>query len=79
VKATAGVIRPGQPTLFFEAERHIEGGASGGPIVTPDGQLLGVVSHSSEPATRGARGPFDGGAPRPLIALPVWAVEEIDT
>jgi S1-C subfamily serine protease len=77
VKATASVVQPGQPMLFLESERHIECGASGGPIVTPDGQLIGVVSHGPKPTTRGKKGPFNDAAARPLFALPVWAVEAI--
>jgi S1-C subfamily serine protease len=77
VRAVARVVQPGQPRLILETEGHIKGGASGGPVVTPDGRLIGVVSNSQEPTSRRQKGPYDGGAARPHHALPVWGVDAI--
>ena len=55
---------------------QIEGGTSGGPVVDSNGDLLGVVSFTSEDAD--ASGFCDGSigfAPR---CLPLWLLEVID-
>jgi hypothetical protein len=44
-------------------DEQIEGGTSGGPVVTDDGLLLGVVSWT---------GGRLGSIPRPHLTAPVW-------
>lgn len=58
------------PSLFIEAEKEIKPGASGGPVLNADGELVAIVSNSSVP-TVGVKA--TGVCPRPLCALPVWA------
>jgi hypothetical protein len=57
---------------WVEAQEQIEGGTSGGPIITYDGKLVGIVSHFSE--TGGA---CEGLTPIPHLTLPAWAVKLI--
>ena len=56
----------------IKAREQIEGGTSGGPIVTEDGELVGIVSRSSE-----SWGECFGQIPRPHLTLPAWAVNVI--
>ena len=56
-----------------EYDEPIAGGTSGGPIVTPDGQLLGVVSYTGEVMD----GPCDGMVPLARLALPQWVLERV--
>jgi hypothetical protein len=67
----AFIDRLNDSCFTLEVSKRIDSGASGGPIITESGDLLGVVSWSSESE------PCDGKAPRPFRALPVWAVMEI--
>ncbi len=57
--------------LSIEASEGIEGGTSGGPVVTNDGLLLGVVS------TVGGEPPRTGMIPRVHLAAPVWLVRRM--
>jgi len=72
VKGTGTVFKSGQPTVWVETDEEIKGGASGGPIVTLDGELVAIVSNSSCQT-----GPGDGNGPRILRALPAWIADEI--
>lgn len=72
IKATAKQCSRDAATLFIESEEQIEGGTSGGPIINEAGELVAIVSHSSE----GQRG-CDGLAPRPHLTLPVWVCRKI--
>jgi hypothetical protein len=72
INAAATAYRPELASLCMEADEQIEGGTSGGPVVTAAGRLLGVVSHSSE--TGGA---CDGLIPRASMALPAWVIKGI--
>jgi S1-C subfamily serine protease len=49
------------------------GGASGGPIITEDGELVGIVSTSGGSQGEGR----EGLNPYPLWALPRWVIQEI--
>ena len=69
---------PGTATRFTEnvssicvdAESEVKGGASGGPIINPAGELVAIVSNFSIPPDK--RMKATGAAPCPLLALPVW-------
>lgn len=78
IRAAAQIARPNQPRLILGARKYIQSGASGGPVVTQAGELIGIVSCSEERASSAkADAPYDGGAARPLHALPVWVVNKI--
>jgi hypothetical protein len=78
IKAAASGFCAGQSRFEMAAEEYIAGGASGGPIVTADGQLVGVMSISGEqPVPIWGSRVYTGKAARPLYALPVWVVEAI--
>jgi S1-C subfamily serine protease len=78
VKATASVFYQEESAVFLELEKPIQSGASGGPIVTPTGELVGIVSCTTEAAAGGEDRHLSGRAPRPLYALPVWVVKTIN-
>jgi len=59
------------PTLWIEAKEGIEGGTSGGPVVTNDGLLLGVVSTAGGPVGEPT---LSGRVPRLHLAAPGWSV-----
>ena len=61
-------MAPAAPQLVLEADEPIRGRTSGGPVVTTDGLLLGLVSWSSEGS---------GLIPRPHLAAPVWLAREM--
>lgn len=67
-------IAPQANTLFLETRGQIEGGTSGGPIVSENGSLLGVISHiggsASDPLTY-------GWFPRPHLSAPVWVARDL--
>jgi hypothetical protein len=79
VDGFAATNDPTSPCLGVLTEREIEGGASGGPVITADGKLLAVVSSWDKFSTMYHRGRtyHFGHCPRPLTALPAWAVNEI--
>jgi hypothetical protein len=79
VKATASVVCPGQPTIWLEAEKCIEGGSSGGPVVTPAGEVIGVISNSEKAAPGRKDRIYTGCAVNPLLALPIWVANVITT
>ena len=58
--------------VVIKAREQIEGGTSGGPIVTDDGKLVAIVSQSDLTGSE-----CMGSMPRPNIALPVWAAKLI--
>jgi S1-C subfamily serine protease len=66
--------QPYSRTCYFETTEAIQGGTSGGPVVTDDGRLLGVVSNAGgspgEPETSGM-------IPRLYSAAPLWSVERM--
>jgi hypothetical protein len=60
--------------IFIEANREIEGGTSGCPILNLAGELVAIVSNSSVPMP-GMKS--TGLCPRPLKALPEWICEKV--
>lgn len=62
-------------SVALSTKHKIEGGTSGGPIVTQEGLLAGIVSHSHESDEPGAD--LGGGFPVPALALPAWVIERI--
>lgn len=76
----------GQATLFDEnanslyvrTEGPIEQGTSGGPAISSDGKLVGIVSTGSDLGAQSDVDPwFDGQVPRLNYALPVWVLNRI--
>jgi|SRR5947207_13130524 len=59
------------PVLTIEASEGIDGGTSGGPVVTDSGLLLGVVSNRGGPGGEPVR---TGSVPRLHVAAPGWLV-----
>jgi hypothetical protein len=55
--------------VSFVAERGIESGTSGGPVMDDTGHLVGVVSSSGGPVGEPA---LEGSMPRPHLALSGW-------
>jgi hypothetical protein len=81
-------ILPKAPSLVLETETLIQGGTSGGPVVTADGGPVGVVSWvmysidaGGKPLDRsngGGKGWAEGGTiPRPPRAAPLYLVEQM--
>ncbi len=66
----ATLFNPDAPTLFIETDEPIKGGTSGSGIINDKGEIVGIVSWTSEQT-------YNGGAPRPLLALPVWICHKI--
>jgi hypothetical protein len=74
VTGSAKQQRRGDRSVWVETDKQIEGGASGGPIVTSSGELVGIVSVFNE-ADSGQK--CNGASPRPLLTLPVWIAQTI--
>jgi Trypsin-like peptidase domain len=76
VEGSAKQCTPNAKSLFVEFDGPIKGGTSGSAIVDETGALVGLISIAG-----GAPGVIDvapsGPAPRPHLALPVWAVQTI--
>jgi hypothetical protein len=74
ITARAQQCAPQAPTLWIEPDVPIRAGTSGGAVVTEDGQLLGVVSHTSEVhEPQSPPRPVTGSIPRPHLAAPRMA------
>jgi hypothetical protein len=71
IKGSAQCCKEYSETIDVNAEGQIKGGASGGPIINELGKLVGIISNFSEDDR------CSGQAPRPHLALPVWAVQKI--
>ncbi|MBP2674761.1 MAG: Trypsin-like peptidase domain [Deltaproteobacteria bacterium] len=73
ISGKARVRQAGRPNLWIRADRNIEGGTSGGPIVNDSGELVSVVS-----AAGGYLDITKEGHP-PLLkwALPAWIYRAI--
>jgi hypothetical protein len=56
----------------FDTTRKINGGTSGGPIVNRAGELVGVVSHTTEDPVDGE---YCSSAPLLSLALPAWVIQ----
>lgn len=74
IPARASQTQPGAATLWVQADEPIEGGTSGGPVVTSAGRLLGIISHSGSVA--GAMR-CDGAIPRVHFTAPAWLVRQM--
>ena len=61
---------PESPMIVIQADEPIKGGTSGSGIINENGEIVGIVSNASE-------GEYNGIAPRPLLALPVWLCRKI--
>lgn len=66
----AMLMFPESPMIVIEADEPIKGGTSGSGIINEKGEIVGIVSNASEQA-------YNGNAPRPLLALPVWICRKI--
>lgn len=64
--------------IAVHADDQIVGGTSGGPVVTNDGRLLGVVS-SFNIANGIGKGVCTGPVPRPHLSAPVWLARQISS
>jgi len=67
LQGTAQQCRKDAHMLSIQTDEQIEGGTSGGPVITDDGLLLGIVSNASV-------GQSDGSIPRPHLCLPCWTL-----
>lgn len=67
----AQVGPPDLHMLMVEADDKIEGGTSGSAIVNEKGEIIGIVSNSSDHEIP------HGTAPRPLLTLPRWICHQI--
>jgi hypothetical protein len=61
---------PGSHMLWIKADEAIKGGTSGSGVINEIGEIVGIVSWTSEQD-------FTGGAQRPLLALPLWVCRKI--
>jgi hypothetical protein len=66
IDGRATLWREGSHVVCVKAARQVEGGSSGGPIVTDAGELLGVVSNCS------IGDDCTGMVYRPHLSLPGW-------
>lgn len=60
-------------SIAIKSDEYIEGGTSGSPIVNDNGELVAIVSNSSEPGTMN----MIGSSPQPSLTLPVWLYNNI--
>jgi hypothetical protein len=60
----------------YRTTGKIVGGTSGGPIVNRSGELVGIVSHSTERPVGGA---YCAAAPLLSLALPAWVLGRATT
>jgi hypothetical protein len=61
------------PWMSLEADEHVPGGTSGGPIVDESGMLLGVVSNAGGDEDFSTR----GSVAIPQLSLPVWIADAV--
>jgi hypothetical protein len=61
---------PESPMLSLEVDKPIKKGTSGSAVINEKGEIIGIVSYTSEQHCT-------GGASRPLLALPVWVCRKI--
>jgi S1-C subfamily serine protease len=64
IPVQAGQWRRGAASLSIDADEKIDGGTSGGPVVTSAGRLLGIISKSAS-------------ASRVHLAAPLWLVRQM--
>jgi hypothetical protein len=75
VPATATYHRS-NAQFSYRTTSKIIGGTSGGPIVNRAGELVGIVSHSTE---RPVAGEYCAAAPLLSLALPAWVLQRAIT
>jgi len=63
--------------LWFDADQRILGGTSGGPVVTPDGRLLGIVHTVGDSRRPGHQEGCVGTAARVHLVAPLWLVRKM--
>jgi hypothetical protein len=61
---------PESAMILIKADEAIKGGTSGSGIINEKGELVGIVSRSSEQN-------YDGTASHPLLAIPLWVCRKI--
>jgi S1-C subfamily serine protease len=74
ISATVRLVRPGSASVWLHSDERISRGTSGGPVVTEDGRLWGIIS------TLGAgpeEEPCQGFIPRVHLAGPAWLVGQM--
>jgi hypothetical protein len=69
-----GAMQNKRNALAIEADEQIKGGASGGPIISKSGELVGIVSHFMEAHGKDRS---EGMTPRSHLLLPVWVCRKI--
>ena len=63
--------------FIVEPDENIEAGASGGPIVTEDGELVGIVTKLSHSIVSGVTKSAWGWTPYPPLTLPLWVTKRV--
>lgn len=71
IKGKAALPSEYSSVIFVDTEKPIERGTSGGPIITDEGELLGVVSVFCDSTKKGHS---EGLQPYLQHALPVWTL-----
>jgi hypothetical protein len=74
IPATVRLIGPGSTSLWLHSDDRISRDTSGGPVVTEDGRLWGIIS-SLEAGPE--EEPCQGFIPRVHLAGPVWLVRQM--
>jgi S1-C subfamily serine protease len=72
--ATVRLTCPGSASLWLHSDCRISGGTSGGPVVTDDGRLWGIISTIG---TGTEEEPCQGAIPRVHLAGPAWLVRQM--
>lgn len=75
IEAEVRQYRKEVPYLWISSNTQINSGTSGSPVVTENGELLGVISWISEKHEFGNQ--CKGRIPRPHLALPKWIYNKI--
>ncbi len=70
ISGSAELGNLGSPILWIKTDEPIKWGTSGSGIINEKGEIVGIVSWTSEIN-------YSGGAPRPLLSLPVWLCRQI--
>lgn len=67
-------LSPDVGTWHLTTREPIQGGTSGGPVVTRDGEIIGIISNSWTADSQ----PTPTTMPAPRLALPTWVLTRID-
>jgi S1-C subfamily serine protease len=74
IPATIRLVTPGSASLWLHSDDRISRGTSGGPVVTQDGRLWGIISSiGAGPEEE----PCQGFIPRVHLAAPAWLVRQM--